>query len=463
MVAEGLIVSPSLESQVLAVAISLTDGASRKLFFSALREVIRKKAFTSDDLLNVLGKMSDLDLPSESLLEIMSVFEMSHKSLGTFEPDITFFKKLVYSGVRDGDGQSALDALAALTRSGVDKNLIPDVYASFFAAIRKSVRPSRAAITAAIEQMEKHGIKATLSVWSALIAYEVRTNSLHRPFAIYASLKDQPNFLADDYIFGSLFNALNRFFNPKRRRIRHGRRLPDNIPTPRALYRDMIEAFAHDPQAPSFQLTTSLLNSVLRSFIFKRDYAGACAVIRSYSLHRVPVNAKTYFIVFRHLMNRITYGIRAFRKKGSVKWADCFLDLPYPIHDPRPLSELPLSNALAGHILDLSRRRGFRSNWPLYLTPQPHDISEPVQYQVPTVQAMLGQEDVPADQSFDIIPLVRLVKKALLAEMELEQKSGKGRPTSPVLSKAIVDAREEMIPHRLSGRLKKIRELEHES
>ena len=460
MIREGFIVSLSLEAQILAIAMSQAENQSKNILISRFRSVIRREAFSPDDLLQVLGVMTYLDLPSELLLDVMADFTKTHKHVQPIEFDVRFLQDLANAAVKEGDIQTALDVVSALPRSDADETLLSRVYASFIAAIRESAYPSRDAVSAALNQMEKQGIPPSLPVWNSLISFEVRANSLHRPFAIFDALKKRPGLLPDHNTFGSLFKALNRFYNPKRRKFRHGRLLPDNIPSPRALYREMLGYVVRHPQEPQFHLTTSLLNTILRSFVFIKDYAGACLILRFFRMQRIPANVKTYFIVFRHLMNRVTYGIKAARKMGSVTWADRFLGLPIPIYDPNFLNDLQLSNPLASYILDVCRRSSFALEEPLYLVNRPlndGDISL-AKYQTPTVEGMLAKVAVPLDQGFDSMPLERLLKKALLAEMELVQELPSGRATSLALSKMIVSVKREMVPPGLQKRRQRMKE-----
>ena len=460
MVREGFIVSLSLEAQILAIAMSQAENQSKNILLSRFKSVIRRQAFSPNDLFEVLGVMTYLDLPPELLLDVMADFTKTHKHVEPIEFNVCFLQDLANAAVKEGDIQTALDVLSALPQSDADETLLSRVYASFIAAIRKSAYPSRDAVSAALNQMEKQGIPPSLPVWNSLISFEVRANSLHRPFAIYDALKMRPEFLPDHNTFGSLFKALNRFYNPKRRKYRHGRLLSDNIPSPRALYREMLGYIVRHPQEPQFHLTTSLLNTILRSFVFIKDYAGAYLILRFFRSQRIPANVKTYFIVFRHLMNRVTYGIKAARKMGSVAWADRFLGLPIPVYDPEFLNGLQLSNPLASYILDVCRRSSFASEEPLYIVTRPlndGDISL-AKYQTPTVEGMLAKVAVPLDQAFDSVPLERLLKKALVAEMELVQELPSGRATSLALSKMIVSVKREMVPPGLQKRRKKMKE-----
>jgi len=460
MVREGFIVSLSLEAQILAIAISQAENQSKNILLSRFKSVIRKEALSPDDLFEVLGVMTCLDLPPELLLDVMADFTKTHKRVQPIEFNVHFLQGLANAAVKEGNIQTALDALSALPQSDADETLLSRVYASFIAAIRKSAYPSRDAVSAALNQMEKQGIPPSLSVWNSLISFEVRANSLHRPFAIFDALKKRPEFLPDHNTFGSLFKALNRFYNPKRRKFRHGRLLPDSIPPPRALYREMLSYLVRHPQEPQFHLTTSLLNTILRSFIFIKDYAGAFLVLKLFRSQRIPVNVKTYFIVFRHLMNRVTYGIKAARKMGSVTWADRFLGLPIPIYDPNFLNCLQLSNTLASYILDVCRRSSLALEEPLYILSRPlHDGDIGLaKYQTPTVEGMLARVAVPLDQEFDCVPLERLLKKALLAEMELVQELPSGRATNLALSKMIASVKQEMVPPGLQKRRERMKE-----
>ncbi|KAJ3575699.1 hypothetical protein NP233_g920 [Leucocoprinus birnbaumii] len=458
VVAEGLIVSPSLEAQMLAVSISQADKQKAPKFLDMLKAVVKRKAIGADDLVGVLSRMSELDLPSEMLMHIMSSYNEAHPILAASGHNVRSLQDLAKFIAEDSDAQTALDALAALPELNADEVSMAEAYTSFFRNLRASAHPDRSVVSAALDQMEKHGVEPNLSIWNSLIAFEVRANSLHRPFAMYYALKARPDFLPDQNTFGSLFKALNRFYNPKRRRFRYGRRLPDNIPSPRGLFREMMDTLVRHADEPKFRLSTSFLNTILRTFVFQKDYAGAYLVLRSYRLLDVPVNVKTYLIVFRHLMNRITYGIRALRKMGSVTWADRFLSLPYPVSDPAFLRDLQLSNALASHILESSVRQSFDLERPLYINIQlPAELGS-VKYQSPTALEMLGKAPISLDAAFDPEPLERLMKKAMFAEIGTVQELGPGQVTSPMVSKAIVDAKEEMIHPTLHKQLKKIRE-----
>lgn len=456
MVTEGFIVSPSVEAQMIVVAMGIADKKTKKELISSLKAVVRNQLFTDDDLFGLLSSMVELELSPVIFNVIVDEFYKTHHSAEEFDPDLGFYKKLVYSGIQSSNIGQALDTLSALPGSSINEDNMAEAYASFIAGIRDTRHWDRETVSDVLGLMEKQGIEPGIGVFNALISYEVRTNSLRRAFAIYHALKNHPKLLPDDFTFGSLFNVLNRLYNPKRRKYRHDRHLPDDIPTPRALYRDMISALVRHPRAPSFQLTTSLLNVVLRSFIYKTDYVGAYIAIRCFTSFHVPMNFKTYLIVFRHLMNRITYGIRAFRKMGDDKWADRFLSLPYPIHDPSFLSGLELSNALAARILEVSRRSSFKLDWPLYITAgAPHE-QVPEKYHVPTVENMLGRDPVPVDQPFDPVPLERLLKKAILAESDSMRQLGHGKGANSYISKVIADAKDEMIPPGVSRPLKRM-------
>lgn len=217
MVREGFIVSLSLEAQILAIAMSQAENQSKNILLSRFKSVIRRQAFSPNDLFEVLGVMTYLDLPPELLLDVMADFTKTHKHVEPIEFNVCFLQDLANAAVKEGDIQTALDVLSALPQSDADETLLSRVYASFIAAIRKSAYPSRDAVSAALNQMEKQGIPPSLPVWNSLISFEVRANSLHRPFAIYDALKMRPEFLPDHNTFGSLFKALNRFYNPKRR------------------------------------------------------------------------------------------------------------------------------------------------------------------------------------------------------------------------------------------------------
>lgn len=457
MVAGGFILPLSLEAQMFAVAMANTESTeekTRKDLFSSLLGVVKNQQFTDDNLWSLLETMNKLGLPAETLLKTMSTFYGAHESNDSDILDLGLYKKFLHSGTESGNVEQALDTLSTLPDSGGQGGERAGVYASFIAGVRDTPHPNRDAVSAALDLMKQQEVEPDITVFNALISLEVRTNSLQRAFAIYSALKANPAILPDDFTFGSLFSALNRLYSPNRRRYRHGRYLADDIPSPRTLYHDMIDALVRSPRAPTFEITTSLLNVVLRSFIYKKDYVGAYVVVRCFTTFHISVNVKTYFIVFRHLLNRITYGIRAFRKMGDDKWADRFLSLPYPVHDPQFLAGLQLSNALAAQILDASRRHVFKLDWPLYITNGAPHSHEHEKYKVPSVENMLGKDPIALDHPFDCVPLERLLKKAILAEADSMRTLGHGQAANSYVSKAIQDAKKEMVPPTLSKRLK---------
>lgn len=452
MVAEGFVASASLEAQMIVMAMALVDEKGERRFLRSLKAIIKNPLFTHNDLLVLLGTMAERDWSPGMLNAMMDEFYKTHPSNG----DINFYQRMVDLETRSGNVQQALDTLSVLPESG-DKSLdISRAYTSFIAAIRDVRHWDREAVTTALKVMEQQGIEPQIALFNVLISFEVRNNSLRRAFALYDALKKRPTLLPDGFTFGSLFNCLNRLYNPNRRNFRQGRRLHNHIPSPRALYRDMMEALVRCPEAPPFKLTTSLLNVTLRSFIYKRDYVGAYIVIRCFRIFRVAMNVRTYFLVLRHLMNRTTFGIRAIRKISDDTWADRFLGLPYPIPNPQFLSRLRLSNALASRVLELSSRTSFRLTSPLYITEGASQEQEVAKYHVPTVENMLGIDPVPLDHQFDTIPLERLVRKAILVASDSMRQLDQGRETSLYISQAIAIAQEEMIPPQVTKRLKKV-------
>ncbi|KAF9449005.1 hypothetical protein P691DRAFT_588571 [Macrolepiota fuliginosa MF-IS2] len=453
MVAAGFIVSPCLEAQMIVTAAAVAGKKAKKKHLSSLKAAVGNPLFTSDDLLELLNSMAELDMLPETLFGIMDEFYKTHQSDAEFDPDVNFYRKQVDTGIGADNVQEALNALSVLPESNIEEGDWPKAYTSFIKGIRNTRHWDREAISAALDLMAQQGLEPNIAVFNALISLEVRANSFHCAFGIYDVLKHHPKLSPNDYTFGSLFNILNRLNNPSRRKLRHSRRPPSNVLSPRALYRDMIDGLFRDPQMTTSYLTTSLLNVALRSFIYQRDYTAAYVAIRCFTTFHIHIDAKTYLIVIRHLMNRITFGVKAFRSMGDDKWSDRFLSLPYPVLAPRSLSSLTLGNALATHILDVSRRSSFKLDWPLYIIPDaPHEKENP-KYNVPTAENMLGREPVPFGHTFDPVPLERLLKKAILAESDSFRQLDQGRDINSYLSKVIVDAKTEMIPSDMSTRM----------
>ncbi|KAF7776852.1 hypothetical protein Agabi119p4_5245 [Agaricus bisporus var. burnettii] len=455
----GFAVPLRLEARMLVALIVHTPSTETKAldeFGSSLQDIIQNKGFTNEDLWNILTIMDNHNFSPTLLFNLMNTFYDTH------EPDVPIldlrlYKKCLHYGAESGDVEAGLRSLATLGHSrlrGPRRKLVNHAYASFIAGVRDTSVLNREAIASALDLMKKQGVQPNILVVNALISLEVYNNSLQRAFSIYHSVKHDPNLRPDDFTFGSLFNILNRLYNPKRRRSRHGRLITGDIPSPRTLYREMIEALLRKPTGLAYKPSTSLLNVILRSFIYKTDYVGALVALQCFTAFRVPVNVTTYKLLITHLMHRIAYGIRAYRKMGDDKWADRFLSLPYPLLDPDFLTKLRLGHSLMARILDVCRRDQFDLDWPLYAHKWQNRYQDlPVEYRVPAIKYIFSENPVSLDHPFDAVPLERLLRKAILCEEESMRELGYGEAAHSHISKVVADARVDMIPPALEARL----------
>lgn len=458
----GYAVSLRLEAKMIVALMVGTVGVEEKVveeWWGSLQGIVRNKGFEDEDLWSILNVMSSRDFPADLLLTTMNNFYETHEMKDS-KPHFRLYKRFLHQGVESGQVEAGLQSLALLGHSqlrGPKRKLVNQAYAAFIAGVRDAPHLDRDRVGAALKMMGEQGVRPSIIVVNSLISLEVHNNSLHRAFALYDAVKHDRKLWPDDFTFGSLFNILNRLYNPKRRRVRYGRVIAGDIPSPRTLYREMMEALLRKSAGLAFEPTTSLLNVVLRSFVYKNDYVGACVVLQCFTAFRVSVNVVTYKFVFRHLVNRITYWIRAYRKMGDDKWADQFLSLPYPVLDPEFLAKLKLGVPLMVRIMDVCRRREFYLDWPLYAHKwQNHYAAVPVEYRVPSVEYILGRIPVSLDYSFDVVPLERLLRKAILCEVESMRELGYGEAALSYIAKVIAEARAEMVPDGLDKRLEEM-------
>jgi hypothetical protein len=182
--------------------------------------------------------------------------------------------------------------------------------------------------------------------------------------------------------------------------------------------------------------STTLMNVILRAFIRQRDYAGAFVVLSSYSLFHVPLDHRTYYRVVKHVVRRIWLEITK-QYKGEIGWSILFLGL-------RDYRQVELNEDLVRNLLAFISQDTFHLISPLYASRHhmpPTNADR--RYKLPSMEMM---ESVflpePQDFHYDPVPLKRILRRAILAKLRLED-----RNAGPAeVSKAIADAKVDMLP-----------------
>ena len=454
MLNEGFIPSSSTNAQMLAVTLAVSSDSEDQLM-AALDDIFADPKYTESRLRELLDLIADLDFSAQTSLTIAQRFVDSRGS--HYTPSKLLLTKLVGIQARAGLMDDALDNLVR-SEFGDDTEASSVASSYPYVAILTSIKDTQPrntqAINMVLKHMEESGVHPNVSVFNALIAREVRQRSLYRAFALYDVLmhlsKTMP-LSPDAFTFGSLFSILTKLYRPSVRtaRTRHYKR-PDNVTPPRQLFRDMISCHLNRSRVPpsngslSGVITQSILNVALRTFLSKGDYVGAFVVVRAFSTFHLKVTAKTYYIVMRHVMNRIRWDIKGTRRVGESRWADRMLGLK-----PQPdVWQLKVDEAMAEKVLRFGDRPGFD----ILDDPDSAHRNISPKYVTPTLAMMDGEEPVPPGIALDSVPLERILRRAILADTPLHPNTivhpvsdDKDTPARRV-SRVIAEGKDEMIP-----------------
>ena len=185
------------------------------------------------------------------------------------------------------------------------------------------------------------------------------------------------------------------------------------------------------------EMTTSVLNTAVWAFLRQRDYAGLVVVLNSFDVHRVPLDHHTYYSIMKHLVGRIWIEVTSKRliSRLQVKWCDRFLGVHF--------NEIKLSEDLVQHILFLVSRTTFVLDAPFHPLEEPSKYDDNGGYKIPTME-MMQSVDTPDPQDFKyhVVPLKRLVRRAILANLPDDSTT----KASKRVNAAVSNAKREMIP-----------------
>jgi hypothetical protein len=292
-----------------------------------------------------------------------------------------------------------------------------------------------------LELMKEKDIQPNIALFNALISRELRLNSLPKAFSIYhlvRQLSEMTPMSPDGSTFAILFSVLRRLYRPYgRSALSRQYKLPDNSIPPRQLFYDLLSFHARSP----FPITPRLLNIILRTFVFGHDYPGAFVVVRAFRIFQHTVTAKTYYIVLRHIIHRIMWDVKRSRRVGESRWGDRFLG----ITSRDRFKNVKIDEEMEEKILLVAKQPKFDLTGRLLKSAAVARRVGGPKYTTPTVGMIDGDEPVPESMHLDIVPLERILRRAVCAEVyDLLENDG-GVAVARV-SKAIRAAKREMIP-----------------
>ena len=490
MLKTGVIPPLSLDAKLLAMATAMAPDDVNLL--AALETMFCNPHFTESTLEEALRVMITLGTPRKVIINVIKNFIETQSE--EYTPGKLLLSKLVDAQVRENRMEDALETLAEYEEAISDASgstSVQDPYVAIMSAIRDTRSWDSAAVSRVLEIMQANSVQPSTAIFNILIAREVRQSRLYNAFSIYAMLKVMGDSVAttapDAYTFGSLFNALSRMYKPKSRNKKvqesgGDRDEPNIILSPRQLFFEMMQRH-HDqpwllmaaarstpllsstfPVPPAFEPTPSLLNLTIRCFIRTRDYAAAIVAISSFMELKQPVTARIYYIILKHIMSRIRGDIKLRRMPGEPRWGDLFLG----IFPHSTIWEMKVGDKLANKVLEYAKGSHFDvergmlegASWtevlgmdvPAFLT-LPKRVQDSLKehkgrHTTPTFGMMKGDEPVSTDMRFSAVPLVRLLRRALWADVRAPQRELelKNVASPRALSDVVGHAKSEMVP-----------------
>ncbi|PFH47825.1 hypothetical protein AMATHDRAFT_66738 [Amanita thiersii Skay4041] len=486
MLSMGILPSLELDAKMLALLVKiLPNDPAIALAFD---KIFTNPEFTEERLTDVLEVMLALGSPPSTIIHTVNRF-LEAKGDG-YTPGRRILAQAVESQVQSGNLQEAFDLLNNNDSDELDiTSPVPPQapYVALMSAISKAKPGDNSAIETVLLLMQEKGVQPDKALMNVLISREIRARSLYRTFVCYELMKTLGSQLEhvrpDGQTFASLFSALNNLYeSASYKRQKHTETAP--ILTPRRLFYEMIAA--HDAQKndaqTSFLIQTSLLNTALRAIVFKRDYAAAYIVIRSFKIYEQGIDVKTYYAVMKHIMSRIYWEIKRRRKLvGESRWADRFLGieaharihefvvdeelgervLAYGRQQPFDLMQIIARKEEGGGNVEEEKKTKKKAASFSKLSQKTRNKPGPRSYSTPTVKMMDGDVPVAPWIRFSPEPLERILRRAILAQLahparvqsEDEDEGGSDdRSWSSRISKVISEAKAEMLPSRQNGK-----------
>jgi pentatricopeptide repeat protein len=435
MTKEGFVPSSDTYAQILAVTLALSDSDTD--INNAFDAVISDPLFSEDRFVHLLQIMGDIGATHDHLVRIAERYVDTREE--GYSPTKALVSKLVDAQSRAGLVEDAFETLLRFGDLEVSGPTDPSIV--IINALKDTNLSDKGSLDRILDLMREKNVQPNIALFNALISRELRLRSLPKAFSIYhlvRQLSEVASVSPDGSTFAILFSVLTRLYRPHRRSAlsRHYK-LPDNSIPPRRLFHDLLSSHARSP----FQITPRLLNIILRTFVFGHDYAGAFVALRAFRIFQQSVTAKTYYIVLRHIIHRILWDVKRSRHVGESRWGDRFLG----ITSRARFKNLKIDEEMEGKILLVAKQPKFDLTGSLLKSAAVAQRVGGPKYTTPTVGMIDGDEPVPQLMHLDIVPLERILRRAVSAEMhDLLENDGDG--VVERVSQIILGAKREMIP-----------------
>ncbi|PIL36520.1 hypothetical protein GSI_00209 [Ganoderma sinense ZZ0214-1] len=481
MVREGYVPPLSLRAQMRVVkeAESLPSVDS---LIKIMEEAFENKAFDQDALGELLQLLGDAMQASPSFIDrVVRAFLSKQDPDCQLSAHIVSYVVRVYTRAGDTEGaaQWSANRLPSPPPTPSAEPSSPSPYTTLLRDLARA-NPSYSVYQWSVDQMqaENPGLVVDLAFFNALLAHEIGRRKYEAVFAVYARLMESrtPTTRPDAYTFSTIFRAIHHATSKYSGRSRRARSIkpPNNVPSPRAVYKDMLTCLSEQlreassehrpPTAPEPALDATALHKALRTFMGQYDYAAAYNTIRLFRLHPTLVGAPTlttYRLVVNSLVARIRVHLPliAIRQDPQYVWTYRFLglgELP-----PHLRTKLPFDLGVIHRILYAGSSPRMNLHYipaPDYtlrddghiIGSSPQDVLERLPctpdptlftpHGLPTPLELVGVQPVEENKAFGIAPLERILKRAVLASFaELEHAPGKQ------VSLAIAEAKADMV------------------
>ena len=436
----GFISSNVLDAKMLAIALAVPNKFPQPLILR-LAPIFTDPEYTEKDFTGLVRTMTKYEVDNDIICTLVEAYMAVRRPNSITRPEI--FAPLLIARTRSGDTDVALELLdefsGATSRNRAARRAIHAPYVQVLATLQETQTWDSISVQKVLDLMASQGLHPNLNTMNILLAREVRLGHLRAALDMYSLLKEMgittKNISPDTFTFGSMF-LLYRILRPKTVRTLHAHNPASPFP-PRALYRDFMLAAKLRGRAKCIVPTTNLMNVILRAFIRQRDYAGAFVVLSSYFYFKLPLDNRTYYRVVKHVVRRIWIEVlRKYKDKGEAGWSVEFLGVPR-------YSDIELNEDLVRNLFAFISQDTFYTSSPLYAFGRHMPSNADPRYELPSMQMM---ESVflpqPEDFHYDPVPLKRILRRAILANLRLENPNA--GPSD--VSKAIKDAKVDMLP-----------------
>ncbi|KAH9045782.1 hypothetical protein EDB85DRAFT_1827517, partial [Lactarius pseudohatsudake] len=412
MLTEGMFSSSGLRAKMLVCSdiVTTLHGQREELkpLYEKLSRVLSLSSYSERSLRELLDVMRDH--PLIDLQFVRKLVDVYVESRGPeYVLESSTINKLIMFYVHAGSMDTA-ESLVLPNREPADdhpRHTNAGPYTTLISELTENGAMSSRRLGILLDQMQQSHISVDLPLMNALVQSAVRRGDFHQAFSMYETILRDPasHMIPDSFVFGSLFNALQRLYATRSQKLRRARQ-PPNAPTPRRLFRQMLEchvlaAQAADPRTHPVVVRVSTLNVALRLFMLSMDYPGAFVTLRTFQALGLRPDARSYRFVLTILLAHVKAGLQ-------------------PPQSGRP------RRPYASWVVDFLGAEGWAGLQPEDVWPKvAHGLLEfargvgDTRFRTPELAVIMEDKKGDENAEWDIEPLERLLARAILATMAL--------------------------------------------